>query len=146
MNNLTLAAANRIIEAALQQGRDLGLSPLAVVVVDAGGHPKAMQREDGASLIRPRIALAKAWGAVAMGLPSRELGKMALERPHFMNALASLAEGPIMPVPGGVLIRTRDGEITGAAGVSGDLSDQDEACAVAGILAAGWIPDVGNGS
>ena len=45
--------------------------------------------------------------------------------------------------PGGVLVRNADGEILGAVGVSGDTSDHDETCAVAGIEAAGLTADGG---
>lgn len=141
MDKLTLASANTIINSALSYARQLDLAPLAVVVMDAAGCPVAMQREDGSTLLRPQIAQAKAWGAVAMGMPSRALGVIAAERPAFMNSLVALAEGKMAPVPGGVLIRAHGGRLLGAVGVSGDLSDRDEACAIAGIHAAGLLAD-----
>lgn len=141
MNKLTLAVANTIIENALARARQMKLAPLAVVVLDAAGCPVAMQREDGSTLMRPQIAQAKAWGAVGMGMPSRSLGAIALERPAFMNSLLAMAEGRMAPVPGGVLIRDSGGCLLGAVGVSGDLSDRDEACAIAGIQAAGLSAD-----
>lgn len=141
MDQLTLASANTIINSALSYARQLDLAPLAVVVMDAAGCPVAMQREDGSTLLRPQIAQAKAWGAVAMGMPSRALGVIAAERPAFMNSLVALADGKMAPVPGGVLIRAHGGHLLGAVGVSGDLSDRDEACAIAGIHAAGLLAD-----
>jgi uncharacterized protein GlcG (DUF336 family) len=143
MSTLTLDIANAIIDGAFRKARDLGLAPLAVAVLDEGGHLKTMQRQDGASFMRGSIALAKAWGAIGMGVSSRELGKMAKERPHFMTALTEVADGRLMPVPGGVLIRSADNRIVGAVGISGDLSDLDESCAIAGIDAVGLIPDYG---
>ena len=139
MNLLTLEKANLIIQSAIRKARLLEMSPLTVVVLDQSGHLKAMQREDGASLIRQEIATAKAWGAVNMGISSRNLGVVAEQRPDFMNALISVAEGKIMPVPGGVLIRDSKNNLLGAVGISGDVSDQDERCAIAGIEAAGYI-------
>lgn len=136
---LTLENANQIIGAAIGKARSMNLSPLTVVVLDQTGHLKAMQREDGASLIRQQIATAKAWGAVNMGISSRNLGVVADQRPDFMNALISVAEGKIMPVPGGVLIRDNQNNLLGAVGISGDVSDQDERCAIAGIESAGFI-------
>jgi uncharacterized protein GlcG (DUF336 family) len=143
MTDLTLHIANAIIDGALRKARNSGLAPLAVVVLDDGGHVKTAQREDGASFMRFSIALAKAWGAIGMGVASRELGKMAKERPHFVNALGTIAEGRLMPVPGGVLIRTVDNRILGAVGISGDWSDLDESCAVAGIESVGLVADCG---
>lgn len=143
MTDLTLQIANAIVDGALLKARNSGLAPLCVVVIDAGGHIKTAQREDGASFMRFSIALAKASGAVGMGVASRELGKMARERPHFMNALSNIAEGKLMPVPGGVLIRDADDCILGAVGISGDLSDLDESCAVAGIESVGFVADCG---
>lgn len=144
MQKLTLAVANGIIEAALTRAHELKLSPICIVVLDEGGYLKAMQREDGASLIRPQIAYAKAWGAVSMGVSSRQLGKFAAERPQFMNALIGIAEGRMMPVPGGVLIRSLNQEILGSIGISGDLSERDEACAIFGITSLGLIADAGD--
>nr|WP_255210903.1 heme-binding protein [Methylogaea oryzae] len=100
MEQLTLASANTIVNSALSYARQLDLAPLAVVV-DAAGCPVAMQREDGSTLLRPQIAQAKAWGAVAMGMPSRALGVIAAERPAFMNSLVALADGKMAPVPAG---------------------------------------------
>jgi len=142
MTILTLKQANQIIQTALAKARELKLAPLTVVVLDVAGHLKAMQREDGASMVRQKIATAKAWGAVNMGVSSRSLAHVALQRPDFMNALIGVADGKIMPVPGGVLIRDADNNLIGAVGISGDVSDQDEQCAIAGIEAAGFIASV----
>lgn len=143
MPRLTLASSNSIIAAAFAKGKELGLKPLGVAVLDAGGHLVAFQRQDGASFLRPEIASGKAFGALATGMGSRALAKTAVERPHFMVGLSGVSDGRIVPVPGGVLIRAADGEIIGAVGISGDTSDNDEACAIAGIEAAGFQADAG---
>ena len=143
MTRLTLASSNSIIATAFAKAKELDLKPLGVAVLDAGGHLVAFQRQDGASFLRPEIASGKAFGALATGMGSRALGKTAVERPHFMVGLSGVADGRIVPVPGGVLIRTVDGEIIGAVGISGDTSDNDEACAIAGIEAAGFRADAG---
>ncbi len=142
MTSLTLEKANQIIGTAINKARELNMAPLTVVVLDAAGHLKAMQREDGASMIRQQIATAKAWGAVSMGVSSRSLAGVAIQRPDFMKALIGLADGKVMPVPGGVLIRDEDNSLIGAIGISGDVSDQDERCAIAGIEAAGFVAGV----
>jgi uncharacterized protein GlcG (DUF336 family) len=143
MKGLTLEKANLIISGAISKARSLQMSPLTVVILDAAGQLKALQREDGATVIRQQIATAKAWGAVNMGISSRSLATVAEHRPDFMNALITIAEGKIMPVPGGVLIRSREtNAILGAIGISGDSSEQDERCAIAGIEAAGFVAGV----
>jgi uncharacterized protein GlcG (DUF336 family) len=142
MKTLTLEKANIIINTATNKARKLNMAPITVVVLDASGHLKAMQREDGATMIRQQIATAKAWGAVSMGISSRSLASVAEERPGFMNALINMADGQIMPVPGGVLIRDTKNSVIGAVGISGDISDQDERCAIAGIEAVGFIAGV----
>jgi len=142
MTVLTLKQANFMINTAIHVARELNLAPLTVVVLDAAGHLKAMQREDGASMIRQQIATAKAWGAVNMGVSSRSLVGVAEQRPDFMNALIGIADGKIMPVPGGVLIRDADNNLLGAVGISGDVPDQDERCAIAGIEAVGFFASV----
>jgi uncharacterized protein GlcG (DUF336 family) len=142
MTLLTLEKANKIIETAINKARELNLSPLTVVVLDEAGHLKALQREDGASMIRQQIATAKGWGAVNMGVSSRSLAGVAIQRPDFMNALVNIADGKIMPAPGGVLIRDTDNRLIGAVGISGDSSDQDERCAISGIESVGFFASI----
>jgi uncharacterized protein GlcG (DUF336 family) len=142
MPRLTLSKSLKIITAAFAKAKDLGLKPLGIAVLDEGGHLVAFQRQDGASFLRPEIASGKAFGALATGMDSRALGKAAVERPHFFVGLSGVSDGRIVPVAGGVLIRDRKGEIIGAVGISGDTSDNDEACAIAGIEAAGFSAGV----
>lgn len=139
---LTLDQAQTIIKAALDKGHELGLKPLTVAVLDAGGHIKALLREDGTSTLRPKIAHGKAHGAIALGLGSRTIFNRAQEQPYFVSAINNLADGALVPVPGGVLIK-ENGTIIGAVGITGDNSDNDEACAIAGIEAAGFTADPG---
>ena len=144
MAKLNLEQASAIVDEALAKGRDLALGPISVAVLDDGAHLVAFKREDGpGAALRPAIAIGKAWGAVGMGMPSRSLEKRALERPHLVEALVAASGGRLVPVAGGVLIRDGTGEIIGGVGVTGDTSDNDEACAVAGIIAAGLVPDTG---
>ena len=143
MKHLTLDVASRIVDAALAAAHAQSLQPLAVVVLDAGGHDVVLKREDGCGILRVDIARGKAWGALGMGLGSRDLGRRAEQNPRFFAALAATSGGRVIPNPGGVLIRDDDGRVVGAVGISGDTSDRDEACAVAGIQAAGFAPDPG---
>lgn len=137
MMELDLKRANRVVTATLSRGRELGLKPLTVAVLDCGGHTIALQREDGASILRPAIALAKASGALGLGISSRAIGEMAAERPIFVAALGPIAPHGIIGAAGGVLIADDEGRVVGAVGVTGDTSDYDETCALAGIAAAG---------
>jgi uncharacterized protein GlcG (DUF336 family) len=141
---LSLHQASVIVDSALEQGRKLGFKPLTVVVLDAGGHLKAMKREDGSSLLRPEIAGGKAWGALGMGFGGRELARRAAANPVFIQALSVASGGRVVPVPGGVLIRDGAGEIEGAVGISGDTAENDETCAVYGICSAGLVADTGD--
>ena len=145
MSVLTLAQASVIVDKALERGRELKLAPLTVVVLDAGGHLKAAKREDASSLLRENIATGKAWGVLGMGFGGRELARRAAKAPPgFFGALSDMSGGRMVPVPGGVLIRAADGAIVGAVGISGDVSEKDEDCAVHGIQAAGLTPDTGD--
>ncbi|MBN0987781.1 GlcG/HbpS family heme-binding protein [Amphritea pacifica] len=143
MVRLDLENSITIIQAAFNKSRELNTSPLTVAILDSAGRLISLQRQDGSSMLRPDIAIGKAWGAVAMGKSSRELGRDALERPAFIASLTTLAQGHLVPVAGGVLVRNSDNEVVGAVGVSGDLSDVDELCAITGIEAAGLIADAG---
>jgi len=143
MTDLSLAKALEIITGALAKGADLGLKPLAVVVLDAGGHVKAFQRQDGASMMRFEIASGKAYGALAVGVGSRWLNTQAETRPHFLEGLSAVSGGKIVAVPGGVLVKDSSGGIIGAVGITGDTSDNDELAAITGIEAAGFAADAG---
>ena len=137
MTRITLDQANAIIAAAFAKGAELKLKPLSVAVLDAGGHPIAFQRQDGASTMRFEIALGKAGGALSLGVNSRQIGDMLVERPSFVASLHAIAPRGIVPAAGGVIVVDTGGEPIGAVGITGDLSDNDEACALAGIAAAG---------
>jgi uncharacterized protein GlcG (DUF336 family) len=143
MSSLSLAQASMIVDEALAEGRRGQLSPLCVVVLDAGGHAVALKREDRASLGRPQIATAKAAGCLSMGFGGREIARRAQAVPAFFDALSGLLPQGLLPVPGGVLIRDAAGSLLGAVGISGDTSDNDELCALAGIAAAGLVADTG---
>jgi uncharacterized protein GlcG (DUF336 family) len=145
MSTITLAAASTIVDVALKKGRELKLKPLVVAVLDAGGHLVAYKREDKTSLMRFEIASGKAYGALGVGFGSRGLFERAQKNPLFVHMLGMLSGGRVMGVPGGVLILDANGDTIGAVGISGDTSDNDEACALAGIEAAGLKADTGAG-
>lgn len=141
MSALTLEQAAAIVDAALAAGRAETMMPLTVAVLDAGGHLVALKREDGSGILRPQVAIGKAWGALGMGQSSRTLRDRLSDRPSFIGALSTASDGRFIPVPGGVLIRDGDGRTLGAVGISGDTSDKDEFCAIAGVKAAALTPD-----
>jgi uncharacterized protein GlcG (DUF336 family) len=143
MSELTLKSVNEMIAAALAKGRELKLKALAVAVLDDRGALKAFGAEDGTSLRRGEIAIGKATAALNLGLGTRAVNKMAVDRPYFITSVAASMGGPFVPVPGGVLIRNGAGAVIGAVGISGDTSDNDEAAAIAGILAVGLEADPG---
>jgi uncharacterized protein GlcG (DUF336 family) len=134
---ITLELASKIVTATLQRRVKLGFKPLCVAVLDSGGHLVALQREDGASTLRPQVAMAKAGGALALGISSRKIAEMASERPTFIASLGPISPHGVVPAAGGVLIVDADGQLIGAVGVTGDTSDNDEACALAGVAAVG---------
>ena len=133
---LRLEQALAIIDGAIAEARKRSFLKLGIVVLDAGGHVVAFKREDGASFLRFELGYGKAWGALAMGFGTRELAERSQKQPAFVNALAAVTQGRMVPSPGGVLI-AEGGEVIGAVGISGDTGDNDEVCALAGIQAAG---------
>ena len=139
---LDLAAAQKILETALVHAVANGYKPMAIGIIDARGALKAYAAQDGTSLKRGEIALAKANGAVALGMGSRALMRRAEAQSYFIAAATAAIGGSLVPVPGGVLIKS-NGVLLGAVGISGDTSDNDEAAAAAGIIAAGFEADGG---
>ncbi len=141
MNDLTLDTARTIIRAAFEKGQQMGLNPLSVAVLDAGGHLLAFERQDGASPGRFGIAQGKAYGAVMLGMGGKAQMARAEQQAYFMAAMNGVFGGQVVPVPGGVLLRDDAGRIIGAVGVTGDASDNDEAAAVAGATEAGLVAE-----
>ena len=141
--SLTLAQASTIVDVTLKTAREKKFAPLSVAVLDAGGHLVAFKREDKSGILRFDIAFGKAWGALGMGFGSRTLFERAEKTPMFFTALAAASGGRVVTNPGGVLIKDAGGGVLGAVGISGDTSDKDEVCAVAGIEAAGLKAAVG---
>ena len=141
MPALTLEQANTLIAATLARARELSLPPVAVAVLDEGGHLKALQREDGVSFLRVQVCQAKAWGTVGLATDSSGIAGRYMQDPlqaGFIDALNAMTGGRVIPLPGGVLIRDASGQVCGAVGVAGAASEDDEACARAGLAAIGF--------
>ncbi len=136
--SMPLSTAERIADAALKAGADAGLLPLTIAVLDAGGVPVLLKRQDGSGILRGDIAIGKAHGALGMGISSRTIRDRLKERPAFQSAIAAASDGRFIPVPGGVLVLDANEQVIGAVGVSGDASDKDEYAAIAGVHAAGF--------
>ena len=138
--SIGLETAKSITAGVRAAGRDHGLKPLTVVVLDAGGHVVSVEREDGSSNNRFEIAFGKAYGALALGMGSRSLMARAEQQAYFIAAAAAAIGGRLVPVPGGVLVKDATGSVVGCVGVSGDTSDNDELAAMAGITSASLVP------
>lgn len=141
MAEVTLRRARTIIKKCFQKARELELKPLSVVVLDAGGHVIAFERQDGASPGRFAIAQGKAYGAIMLGIGGQAQRERAEAQAFFMLAANGAFDGKLIPVPGGVLIRTARGMVLGAVGVTGDTSENDTLCALSGIEAVGLTPE-----
>lgn len=138
--SISLELAGQIVDTALAAASRMGTAPMAVAVLDAGGHLVAFKRQDGVSFLRCDVAQGKAWTALAMGTSSRGSHDRLAQRLGFSSALSALSQGRFIPLPGGVLIFDAEGRAIGAAGMSGDTSDRDEACCIEAIRAAGLVP------
>ena len=141
MSELSLQKANELIDEVLRTARNKKMPPLAVAVFDSGAYLKAFQREDGVSFLRAQIAQAKAWGALAMACNTRQLADRFQQgdvQQGFINALNTMTEGKIIPLPGGVLVHNDKKEIIAAVGAAGGLSEDDDACVCAAIESLGF--------
>jgi uncharacterized protein GlcG (DUF336 family) len=141
MRALTLDQANTIIRATFAHAARQKCRPMSAIVLDAGGRVKAFQKQDGASMLRFEVCYGKAYGSLALGRPSRQVLQKAREKPLFMQSIDNLADYPLFLEGGGQLIRDPDGEVMGAIGVTGDVNELDDICAIAGIHAAGLRSD-----
>jgi len=139
--SLPLEDAEQILDRAIEIAKKNELLPLTVAVLDAGGHLICLKRQDGSGILRVKIAISKAWGALGMGMNSRELKQNFQDRPNFVSALTAVSDGKFVPAPGGVLILDNEGYVIGAIGVSGDVSEKDEMCAILAVRdQSGYAP------
>ena len=143
MTSLDLETARTVIAGARAHASSAGLKPLTIVVLDAGGHVVAVEREDGSSMKRFEIGFGKAYGALSLGMGSRSIMGRAEQQPYFIASVTAAVGGALVPVPGGVLVRDESGTVLGAVGVTGDTSDNDEAAAVAGVEGVGLTAQTG---
>ena len=138
---IDLSIAATIIDTALKIARAKNLRPMTIAVLDSGGDLVAYKREDGTGIRRYDVVIGKAFGSLVMNRSSRSIGQIAERAPTFIQSLATATQGRLVPTPGGVLIKNKDGQIIGAVGSSGDEADADEACAIEAIRAAGLFPE-----
>src|SRR5580692_2952665 len=141
VTTVTLAQAERIIDAIIERGVALDCRPISVIVVEPGCKVKAFKKEDGASMIRFEMAFGKAYAALSLGRSSKLVRERAQEKPIFMRYLIGASDDQIFPEGGGMVIRDDNGEVIGAVGVTGDTDERDEELAVHGIHAAGLKTD-----
>ncbi len=126
---LTLAEANRMIQAAIAKAEALNVK-LSVAVCDAGGALVAFNRMEGASAVSATVAQGKAAAAAGFGRPS---GALAADSPVIQSIIATMG-GRMLPAQGAVPIYKHE-ELVGAIGGSGGTAQQDEDCARVGLAA-----------
>jgi uncharacterized protein GlcG (DUF336 family) len=141
MRAISLAEALKIIDGTFASAERRQAYPLSAILLDAGGRVKAFHKQDGCSLLRFEIAYGKAFAALSLNRSSRQVLQKAKEKPAFMQSLSELSDGPLFLEGGGQLIRDETGEIIGALGVTGDVNEVDDLCAIDGIRAAGFRSD-----
>jgi uncharacterized protein GlcG (DUF336 family) len=141
--DIDLASANKIIETGIRLGREHKHNPLTFCVLDRGGHVVSVQREDNSSIMRFEVAFGKAWGSLALGHSTRFLeDQLAKNRPFFLQSLTAASGGKVVPALGGILIRTQEGELIGALGITGDTGENDEMVGCMAIEACGFKADL----
>lgn len=139
MADISLTKSRKLIATIFKTGVEMGLKPLSVIVLDAGGNVKAFERQDGAAPGRFAIAQGKAYGTIMLGMGGTAQMARAEAQAYFMEAVNGAYGGKVIPVPGGVLLKNPKGDIVGAVGVTGDTSDNDLVAAMVGIEAVSLV-------
>ncbi len=147
MKAVTLTQARVILTQAMAAPRSGPERRVAIAVVDAGGHLLALEREEDAPALLAHIAQAKAQTCISYGKPTKTMMTLAEEFPTWFDGISRVSMDrmglPLIATKGGVFMRDPAGNTVGAVGVAGEAGDYDEALAIAGILAAGFVPDAG---
>ncbi|GIP31740.1 heme-binding protein [Paenibacillus sp. J2TS4] len=132
MVKLTLETAKKLLAAAEQKSRQMGLSS-NIAIVDDGGNLIAFQRMDNARIAGIEISKNKAWTSVSMQMPTANLAQSAQPGgPTF--GINTTNFGRIVILGGGIPF-VRDKHIVGGIGVSGGSSAQDIEIATAAVQA-----------
>jgi uncharacterized protein GlcG (DUF336 family) len=126
---LTTAAALQVAQAALAQCQKRGFT-VAVAVVDRGGQPLALLRDNLAGAHTTQTAIGKAATAVSFRTDTTELAATT-QAGKASSGIRSLPN--VVAVGGGMMIRAK-GSLVGGVAVSGAPNgDADDVCAKAGI-------------
>ena len=126
---LTLAEANRMVQAALAKASELNVN-VSIAVCDVGGNLLAFNRMEGASAVSATVAQGKAAASAGFG---RASGTLQADSPVIQAVIASMG-GRMLPAQGAVPVH-KNGELVGSIGGSGATAQQDEECAQAGLAA-----------
>jgi uncharacterized protein GlcG (DUF336 family) len=129
---ITLEEARRVVSAAEEKAREIGV-PMNIAVVDGGRDLKAFARMEDAWLGSIDIAINKAFTSASFKMPTGDLAEMT-QPGQPLYGLDSTNNGRVVNFAGGIPL-TRDGNVTGAVGVSGGTVDQDQEVAEAGVAA-----------
>ena len=129
---LTLEQAEAISTAAKKKASEIGV-PMNIAIVDGGANLKAFHRMDDAWLGSIDIAIKKAKTARYFDMETGAIGE--LSQPGQPLYMIEVSNGGLITFPGGVPIKSADGKIVGAIGVSGGSVEQDREVALAGIAA-----------
>ncbi len=141
MRSINMDEALAVILKTFEKAAEMEAYALAACVLDNGGRVKAFLKQDGASIMRFEIARGKAFGALSLHRTSRMVLAKAREKPAFMDTLREMADSPIFLEAGGQIIRDANGDVIGAIGVTGDVNEVDDICAIEGIRRAGLRSD-----
>lgn len=139
MASITLKIAREIADAAYAEGEKQGVINMAVVVTDAGGHIRLAMRADKQGNFGVETAQAKCTAALGFNRSSLGLAKI-FENPVVVAGIQGAVKGKFLPLGGAVVVTDADGDIIGAAGVSGGAPAADDAIITAAVKSVGLVP------
>ena len=131
---MNLELAKKMIIACELKQKNTDWNPLNIAIVDSGSNLVAFSRQDGAFLGSIDIAINKAKSSVLIPYPTRAIADISYGKDGNPGRVPGLSTVDfLVPFAGGLPIRTKNGDLIGAIGVSGATADQDEECAQASI-------------
>ena len=122
-NPMSLANIRVFMQALENEAAARGLS-LVVAVCSREGRPVSVDVMDGAYIASYDIAVNKAWTAVSLQMPTKELAALCAPG-GSLYGLQNTNQGRIVIFGGGVPLKDRDGNILGGLGVSGSTAEND---------------------
>ncbi|MFD1123915.1 heme-binding protein [Lentilactobacillus raoultii] len=114
----------KVIDVAVAKADEIGVG-VTICFMDLTNTVQMLYHMPNANLVSSTLAPKKAWSAIAMKEPTKDISK-DIQPGAPLYQMETMLDGKLVSFPGGIPIEL-GGKIVGAIGVSGGLIEEDQA-------------------